>query len=110
MVFYFYYLQVDICAEELHNSVPSKIAIQADLVPTVDLLTKALNKRNFKVDKNGPWWNKLINDGEKNKQMLQVVKRIIKLIFELFCITFFFIYLLENGPRHFGTLELLHSL
>lgn len=64
-------IQVDICAEELHNSVTSKIAIQADLVPTVDLLTKALKKRNFKIEKTNPWWNKLTIDGEKNKKMMQ---------------------------------------
>lgn len=63
---------MDICAEELHNSVTSKIAIQADIVPTVDLLTKALNKRHFKLDKYNPWWNKLTIDGAKNKKMMQV--------------------------------------
>ncbi|KAK0175468.1 hypothetical protein PV327_009216 [Microctonus hyperodae] len=64
-------IQIDICAEELHNSIASRIAIQADLRPSIDLLTKALNKKQFKIDKNGSWWTQLRSQMEKNKQTVK---------------------------------------
>ncbi|XP_015586967.1 2-hydroxyacyl-CoA lyase 1 isoform X2 [Cephus cinctus] len=64
-------IQVDICAEELHNSVTSAVGIQADLKPTVELLTKALRDRRFVFSKNTPWWKELTAKSQQNKEVIE---------------------------------------
>ncbi|XP_015113238.1 2-hydroxyacyl-CoA lyase 1 isoform X2 [Diachasma alloeum] len=64
-------IQIDICPEELHNSVSSTIAIQADLIPSVELLTESLKKRHYYMNKKDKWWMQLMTDGQKNKQRIQ---------------------------------------
>lgn len=64
-------IQIDICPEELHNSVSSAIAIQADLIPSVELLTECLKKRQYSMDRTNKWWIQLMADGQKNKQGVQ---------------------------------------
>ncbi|XP_011312268.1 2-hydroxyacyl-CoA lyase 1 [Fopius arisanus] len=64
-------IQIDICPEELHNSVVSTIAIQADLIPSVSLLTDSLKKQHYHVNKTDKWWIQLLTDGQKNKQRIQ---------------------------------------
>lgn len=54
----------------MHNSVPSKVAIQADIGPAVKLLTKTLVKKLFSINKNDEWWTKLQQESEKNKRMM----------------------------------------
>ncbi|XP_011497473.1 PREDICTED: 2-hydroxyacyl-CoA lyase 1 [Ceratosolen solmsi marchali] len=61
------FIQVDICAEELHNSVTASTAIQADIGVTVEMLTKNLKNKNFFVRKNDPWWQLLDLKGKQNK-------------------------------------------
>ncbi|XP_023290088.1 2-hydroxyacyl-CoA lyase 1 isoform X2 [Orussus abietinus] len=61
-------IQVDICAEELHNSVSSAVAIQADIGPTVELLLQILRKVNYNFKKTNPWWNEITSIKAKNKQ------------------------------------------
>ncbi|XP_001606876.1 2-hydroxyacyl-CoA lyase 1 isoform X1 [Nasonia vitripennis] len=63
-------IQVDICAEELHNSVAATVAIQADIAPVAEMLTKALNNRRYRLSKNDPWWKELDNKGKKNKEIV----------------------------------------
>ncbi|XP_043270483.1 2-hydroxyacyl-CoA lyase 1 isoform X2 [Venturia canescens] len=65
------FIQVDICAEELHNSVPSTVAIHGDLAPTVASLTKLLMQRKFVVRKSDPWWMTLRSTGEKNRTIIE---------------------------------------
>ncbi|XP_053597969.1 2-hydroxyacyl-CoA lyase 1 isoform X2 [Microplitis demolitor] len=68
-------IQVDICAEELHNSTASKVAIQADIKPTVHLLTEALKKKQFHSNETSGWWVNLKNVMEKNQQTLKLMAR-----------------------------------
>ncbi|XP_032691175.1 2-hydroxyacyl-CoA lyase 1 [Odontomachus brunneus] len=63
-------IQIDLCAEELHNSVPSAVAIQSDVAPAVEILTNALKSRKWHVDRRGAWWNQLTTQAEKNKKFL----------------------------------------
>uniref|UniRef100_A0ABD2W4G5 2-hydroxyacyl-CoA lyase n=1 Tax=Trichogramma kaykai TaxID=54128 RepID=A0ABD2W4G5_9HYME len=69
------FVQVDLCAEELHNSVQASVAIQADVGPAARLLAKALKDRRFKLSKNHPWWNELNAKGNKNKQILNEMSK-----------------------------------
>ncbi|KAJ8681679.1 hypothetical protein QAD02_017471 [Eretmocerus hayati] len=64
------FVQVDICAEELHNSVTAAVAIQADIAPVAHLLSAALKKRKFSLSRNVPWWKDLIIKGKKNKEIV----------------------------------------
>ncbi|KAH0552247.1 2-hydroxyacyl-CoA lyase 1 isoform X1 [Cotesia glomerata] len=68
-------IQVEICAEELHNSIPSRVAIQADIKPTISLLTLSLKKRGFHLNKSSGWWSKLESNGEKNKKVVELMSR-----------------------------------
>lgn len=64
--------QIDLCAEELHNSVPSAVAIQSDIAPATDYLGNMLKDRKWRADRNGPWWKSLTEKAEKNKQSVHV--------------------------------------
>lgn len=64
-------IQVDLCAEELHNSIPSTVAIQADIKCTVECLIKPLQHRKWSLAKNSQWWNKLHSEADKNKKIVQ---------------------------------------
>ncbi|EFN77971.1 2-hydroxyacyl-CoA lyase 1 [Harpegnathos saltator] len=63
-------IQIDLCAEELHNSVPSAVAIQSDIAPATNLLACALKSRKWRVDRRGTWWSELVEKVKKNKQLL----------------------------------------
>ncbi|EFN63107.1 2-hydroxyacyl-CoA lyase 1 [Camponotus floridanus] len=64
-------IQIDLCAEELHNSVPSAVAIQSDIAPATKYLINALKGRKWHVDRNDLWWKDLAAKIEKNKQLVQ---------------------------------------
>ncbi|OAD54363.1 2-hydroxyacyl-CoA lyase 1, partial [Eufriesea mexicana] len=64
-------IQVDLCPEELHNSVPSTIAIQSDISTAVESLVNILKKYNWSINQNDPWWMNLLAKSNKNKTMIQ---------------------------------------
>lgn len=49
-------IQIDVCAEELHNSVKSAVAIQSDLKPAVSQLTAALKQSGYHFHNTSDWW------------------------------------------------------
>ncbi|KYN00158.1 2-hydroxyacyl-CoA lyase 1 [Cyphomyrmex costatus] len=62
-------LNIDLCAEELHNSVLSAVAIQSDIAPATEYLSNALRSRKWCIDQNNhPWWKELAAKAEQNKQ------------------------------------------
>lgn len=59
-------IQVDLCPEELHNSIRSAVAIQSDILPfTVQLLGKI---GNYSIGKNSDWWKTLKQKCEINRK------------------------------------------
>lgn len=54
-------IQVDICADELHNSVQAQVAIQSDICLAVSQLTQMLShtQRSWSFANNAPWWQEL---------------------------------------------------
>lgn len=66
-------IQIDLCAEELHNSVPSAVAIQSDIAPATKYLMNVLKSRKWHVDRNGSWWKNLEAKSEKNKQLIHTM-------------------------------------
>ncbi|KAG7198713.1 hypothetical protein KM043_001704 [Ampulex compressa] len=66
-------IQIDLCAEELHNSVPSAVAIQSDVATGVQCLVNSLRSKNFSLNKNGEWWKNITSRSDKNKAFVQKI-------------------------------------
>lgn len=66
-------IQVDICAEELHNSVASAVAIQSDVQVAVSQLTTLLSSKGWKLPKTNDWWQLLKNKCSANKNSVQAM-------------------------------------
>jgi 2-hydroxyacyl-CoA lyase 1 len=64
-------IQVDITAEEMHNSVKSRIAIMSDLVPFLDALIDQFTKKHFRLNENNQWWNELSDKCDKNQETVK---------------------------------------
>lgn len=61
------FIHVDICPEELNNSVVAAVAIHSDVGVAARLLAKALKGR-LSLPSTSPWWKKLKEKVEKNKE------------------------------------------
>lgn len=66
-------IQVDLNAEELHNSIKSHVAIQSDIVPFSDAFLDEISKRKFRIDENHAWWQELREKCEKNQQTVKAM-------------------------------------
>lgn len=67
-------IQIDLCAEELHNSVKAAVSIQSDLKPAVKSITENLYKKRFNFSKDRAWWKLLNKKCEENKASVKVSK------------------------------------
>lgn len=65
--------QVDLCAEELHNSVESAVAVQSDIVPFVDQLSAALASYSFGDETS--WWQELSKKCDANQKVVDEMGR-----------------------------------
>lgn len=63
---------MDVCAEELHNSVVAGVAIQADVGVVADLLHQQVRQANYKCDRAGAWWTELSAKCKANHAVVQV--------------------------------------
>ncbi|XP_029048831.1 2-hydroxyacyl-CoA lyase 1 [Osmia bicornis bicornis] len=63
-------IQIDLCPEELHNSVSSAIAIQSDISTAVDCLVTVLKERKWSIERSNPWWKDLLAKANKNKTLV----------------------------------------
>lgn len=61
-------IQVDLCAEELHNSNLSSVAIQSDIKPFVEHLFDQLNAVNYNFSSQNDWWRELNVKCKKNRE------------------------------------------
>lgn len=66
-------IQVDICPEELHNSVTSTVAIQSDVSTAVEGLVNILKARNWTVEDSNPWWRDLLTKAKKNRAVVHAM-------------------------------------
>jgi len=58
-------IQVDLCAEELHNSIPATVAIQGDLRSTVAALSESFG--GWSHSRSSQWWSQLREACAKNE-------------------------------------------
>lgn len=65
------FIQVDLSAEEMHNSVRSAVAVQSDILPFVDHLLEQLNGQNYQFDNGSDWWKSLKQKCEANQKTVQ---------------------------------------
>ncbi|GJQ72410.1 hypothetical protein Trydic_g3491 [Trypoxylus dichotomus] len=66
-------IQIDICAEELNNSVNSSVAIQSDIKPAVDQILNSLESRKFVFDEKSDWWSQLNKKCSDNRTSVQAM-------------------------------------
>ncbi|XP_049800666.1 2-hydroxyacyl-CoA lyase 1 isoform X1 [Schistocerca nitens] len=66
-------IQVDICAEELHNSVASAVAIQSDVRVAATQLATLLQSKAWKFPKTSNWWKLLDKKCSDNKKSVQAM-------------------------------------
>lgn len=63
---------MDICAEELHSSVPAKVAVNADIGVFIRQLIEELTSQVWAVRLTGPWWGQLNSKCNENKAVVMV--------------------------------------
>uniref|UniRef100_A0A182U2B4 2-hydroxyacyl-CoA lyase n=1 Tax=Anopheles melas TaxID=34690 RepID=A0A182U2B4_9DIPT len=66
-------IQVDVNAEEMHNSVPSKVAIQSHITPFTEQLIDALAKNHFRFGYENVWWKDLKAKCETNRKVVDAM-------------------------------------
>ncbi|XP_069682859.1 2-hydroxyacyl-CoA lyase 1-like [Periplaneta americana] len=64
------FIQVDICPEELHNSVPAKVAIHADIAAFTHQLVQHLSRKGWSYLISNPWWGQLNTKCDKNREIV----------------------------------------
>ncbi|KFB47839.1 hypothetical protein ZHAS_00015885 [Anopheles sinensis] len=64
-------IQVDINAEEMHNSVLSSVAIQSNIAPFTEQLIDIIAKKRFQFDKSSEWWKELRAKCEINRTVVE---------------------------------------
>ncbi|XP_046417214.1 2-hydroxyacyl-CoA lyase 1 isoform X1 [Neodiprion fabricii] len=72
-------IQVDLCAEEMHNSLQAAVAIQADIGPVVHQMSQAFKNRKFNFSQTSSWWKELRAKAEKNKQAVGAMAQVTSL-------------------------------
>ncbi|KAG5870781.1 hypothetical protein JTB14_035031 [Gonioctena quinquepunctata] len=66
-------IQIDITAEELHNSVKSDVAIQSDIKTAVKEIAEGLKGQNYVYSKHSEWWKLLQKKCKDNQQMVKAM-------------------------------------
>jgi thiamine pyrophosphate-dependent acetolactate synthase large subunit-like protein len=63
---------VDICVEELHNSVPAKVAVHADIGVFSRQLIEELSSQSWSFRSIDTWWGQLNSKSNENKAAVMV--------------------------------------
>ncbi|KAF7285957.1 hypothetical protein GWI33_008928 [Rhynchophorus ferrugineus] len=66
-------IQIDISAEELHNSIKSTVAIQSDLKTAVSSMVDGLKQKRFNFSSREEWWKLLQTKCNDNKKIVQAM-------------------------------------
>lgn len=63
------FYQVDLCPEELHNSIKSAVAIQSDILPFANQLLDRIG--SYKFSSNTDWWSLLKQKCDTNRKTVK---------------------------------------
>ncbi|CAG9857287.1 unnamed protein product [Phyllotreta striolata] len=66
-------IQIDVSAEELHNSVKAEVAIQSDIKTAVRPIIDGLKRRNFTFSGQNDWWKLLKKKCEDNQRTVSAM-------------------------------------
>ncbi|KAL3273984.1 hypothetical protein HHI36_015402 [Cryptolaemus montrouzieri] len=66
-------IQIDINAEEMHNSIKSAVAIQSDIKPAVAQITDILKAKRFNFGSDKQWWKELKLKCDGNKKGVEAL-------------------------------------
>ncbi|XP_055698831.1 2-hydroxyacyl-CoA lyase 1 [Phlebotomus papatasi] len=61
-------IQVDLCPEEMHNSILSRVAVQSDILPFAEGLFMKLAQKRFIFNGEKDWWKELKGQCMKNQK------------------------------------------
>lgn len=61
-------IQIDISAEELHNSIKAEVAIQSDIRTAVGSIVDGLKRRSFTFNNENEWWKLLRKKCQDNQK------------------------------------------
>lgn len=62
---------MDLCAEEMHNSIRSQVAVQSDILPFSEHMLEQLLGQNYKFNDESDWWKLLRNKCDINRLAVQ---------------------------------------
>nr|XP_023023041.1 2-hydroxyacyl-CoA lyase 1 [Leptinotarsa decemlineata] len=66
-------IQVDLNAEELHNSVKSEVGIQSDIKTAVRQIADGLQKQNYVYSDRSEWWKLLKKKCQENQKIVKAM-------------------------------------
>ncbi|XP_060521889.1 2-hydroxyacyl-CoA lyase 1 [Cylas formicarius] len=66
-------IQIDVSAEELHNSVKSAVAIQSDIKTAVAEILKETKRRNFAFNGRSAWWISVRKKCDENRKLVEAM-------------------------------------
>lgn len=68
-------IQVDLMAEEMHNSIRSHVAVQSDMVPFAEQFIDGLSKNKYRLPEQDPWWTELLTKCDQNRMTVDKMSR-----------------------------------
>ncbi|CAH1116347.1 unnamed protein product [Phaedon cochleariae] len=66
-------IQIDLAAEELHNSVEAAVAIQSDIKVAVEAIVRKLKEKRYTFSKRSEWWEHLIRKCQDNQRIVKAM-------------------------------------
>lgn len=66
-------IQVDVCPEEINNSVKAAVGIFSDIKPAAEKLVEAAKSKRFVFSNSSEWWNTLRKKCETNRIGVRVI-------------------------------------
>lgn len=68
-----HFIQLELCPEELHNSVQAGTAIQADLGVAISIILNELKKISWKYNHRSEWWEQLHKSISNNSKIVKTM-------------------------------------
>lgn len=90
-------IQIDLTAEELHNSVKAEVAIQSDLKPAVQQLVTKLKQKKYAFSSREEWWVTLKKKCSDNINAVEAMARDVQVPLNYYAV---FKNLFQNIPEN----------
>ncbi|XP_019868137.1 2-hydroxyacyl-CoA lyase 1 [Aethina tumida] len=67
------FIQIDLCPEEIHNSVRAAVGIQSDVKTAVEQISAGLEKKGYNFSSSSDWWKMLCRKSDENKKVVEAM-------------------------------------